>query len=606
MEQRLGETLHYSYDGIHLTSIVGDAAHTFSYDATHARLTRVQGAVPGSTPLDLFVTFDGLGRLVSQSGTLGPESVSRSYSYDGLSRLQTAVGPWEKPSGESGNVTWSYSYDALGNLRGQTSSRSDQRTWSYVHATKPRFLTSFAQAGQPTETLLASVGGEVAVLLRPGSSAASLAWNAQGKLHHYKDSTYSYDVYDQATLVVTGPGGAASIVRVGEDFEYDIGAQRANKFFSLDGVRIASLATSYEADSASLPPALRIVLRHAEPLAAPAATALLTLGLLGLASLMLRRRTPVWLSAPGVGVLAFTLIALPYTAHAATLTSGPGAYGRHGEPILAYLVDHLGTIRGAVNQAGTVIETRDYAPFGESIAKTGTFAVQHRFTGQPQDDQAGGLYNYGARFYNAKWGRFVSPDEVVQGFDSQGLNPFAYVLNRPTSARDSTGNFLVIPPVLIPPPTPSPASPGITADVMVRIEFEAGSDSGDDPNSLWGRQRKSEEHEGDLGESLRADAVPYPTDGYSNRPSMDQLDDLQDNRRRALQKRLGDLRFEESLLETITSIPGIPNPPTGGGKTIPKTLPQVLGEWLIRQAAMARRRAVRAEINAVESELKGY
>ena len=121
---------------------------------------------------------------------------------------------------------------------------------------------------------------------------------------------------------------------------------------------------------------------------------------------------------------------------------GPGTYGRHGEPILAYLVDHLGTIRGAVNQAGTVVETRDYAPFGESIAKTGTFAVQHRFTGQPQDDQAAGLYNYGARFYNAKWGRFVSPDEVVEGFDSQGLNPFTYVLNRPTSATDPTGNYI--------------------------------------------------------------------------------------------------------------------------------------------------------------------
>jgi RHS repeat-associated protein len=68
--------------------------------------------------------------------------------------------------------------------------------------------------------------------------------------------------------------------------------------------------------------------------------------------------------------------------------------------------------------------------------------VQHRFTGQPQDDQAGGLYNYGARFYNAKWGRFISPDEVVQGFDSQGLNPFTYVLNTPTSATDPTGNYI--------------------------------------------------------------------------------------------------------------------------------------------------------------------
>jgi len=61
--------------------------------------------------------------------------------------------------------------------------------------------------------------------------------------------------------------------------------------------------------------------------------------------------------------------------------------------------------------------------------------------GQPQQDQEGGLYNYGARFYNPKWGRFVSPDEMVQSFDSHGSNWFTYVLNRPTSATDPTGNF---------------------------------------------------------------------------------------------------------------------------------------------------------------------
>jgi hypothetical protein len=48
-------------------------------DATNARLTRVQGVVPASTLLDLTVAFDGLGRLTSQTGTLGAESVSRSY-----------------------------------------------------------------------------------------------------------------------------------------------------------------------------------------------------------------------------------------------------------------------------------------------------------------------------------------------------------------------------------------------------------------------------------------------------------------------------------------------------------------------------------------------
>jgi RHS repeat-associated protein len=510
-----GETFNYTYDGLRLTSISADpanpafkgkvlksadydalgrmktiaigettggatlATNTYTYDATHARLTRVQGAVPSSTPLDLNVVFDGLGRLTSQTGTLGAEAVSRSYTYDGLSRLKTAVGPWEKATGAPGAVTFTYSYDALGNLRGQASTRSpanlaDTRTWSYAHTTKPHFLSSFAQANQPTETLAATAGGEVATISRPSLPTETLVWNALGKLRAHKSSTYSYDAFGELVQTVTGPSGSpSSIVSVGDDFEYDVTALRSNKYFSIQGVRIASLATSYTAPTASVPPALRIVVRFAEPLAAPAAVALLALGLLSLASLTLRRRTPVWLSLPGVGVLSFTLVALPYTAHAATLTSGPGAYGRHGEPILAYLVDHLGTIRGAVNQAGVVVETRDYAPFGESIAHTGTFAVQHRFTGQPQDDQAGGLYNYGARFYNAKWGRFISPDERVQGFDSQGLNPFTYVLNRPTSLLDRDGRQAVSPEFSTGVPAHGPGTSADDPEVQERRELEA-------------------------------------------------------------------------------------------------------------------------------------
>jgi len=408
------------------------------------------GNVPSSAGLDLTVEIDGLGRLTEQSGWLSGEPVDREYTYDGLSRLLAARGPWEKSRGWSDPVTWTYSYDALGNLRSQVSTESppwssDHRTWSYNHPTKPRFLTQLVQSGSGgvSEGMVATPGGEPAwVDPGMGYNPEPLTWNAQGMLHRYEDSSYSYDVFGETTLVVTGVGGVTtSIISVGDDFEYDTNASRANKHFSIDGVRIASLATSYAAPTVSIvPPAVRIVLRYAEPLAAPAAGALLALGLVSLASLTLRRRTPVWLSAPGVGVLSFALVVVPYSADAATLTTGAGQYGRHGEPILAYLVDHLGTVRAAVNRDGIVVETRDYAPFGESIAHVGAFSVQHRFTGQPQDDLEGGLYNYGARFYNPKWGRFVSPDEMVQSFDSQGLNPYTYVLNRPTSWTDPTGN----------------------------------------------------------------------------------------------------------------------------------------------------------------------
>ena len=291
----------------------------------------------------------------------------------------------------------------------------------------------------------ATAGGEPAAIeLGYQRWQEPLTWNALGMLHRYRDSTWHYDAFGEARLTVTGPaGGSTSIVSVGDDFEYDVGASRANKSFSIGGVRIATLATHYtapNADDTADPAASSRITRNGSP--RPAALALLATCLLGLARVTLRRRTPRWLEGASVGVLSAALVGLPHAALAATLSSGPGRYGRHAEPILAYLSDHLGTIRAVVSRDGIVVETRDYAPFGESIAHAGAFSVQDRFTGQPQDDRAGGLYNYGARFYNAKWGRFISPDEVTQAFDSQGLNPYSYVLNQPTSATDPTGRLI--------------------------------------------------------------------------------------------------------------------------------------------------------------------
>jgi RHS repeat-associated protein len=322
----------------------------------------------------------------------------------------------------------------------------------YTDPVRPHVLSAFAQNTQPAQTVTSNAYGEPATIAYAGQGQDTLLWNAQGKLYQDKNSAYSYDAFDQNTLVVTGSGSSqTSIVRVGDDFEYDLAAGRADKYFSVGGVRIAALATNYIAGAASIPPALRPALRRLEPLGAPGAAGFLLLGLVSLASVATRKRPPVWVSAPGVGVLSLVLVAMPFQAYAATLGSGgPGTFGRPAEPFLAYLTDHLGSVRAVVNSSGTVVETRDYDPFGADTAHTGTFSVQHRFTGQPADDQAGGLYNYGARFYNAKWGRFLSPDEVTQGFDSQGLNPFTYVGNTPTSAIDPNGKDFYFPPISIP------------------------------------------------------------------------------------------------------------------------------------------------------------
>src|SRR5262249_40226384 len=160
---------------------------------------------------DLPVVFDGLGRLTSQT----VQGNTRTYGYDSLSRLVTTNGPFEKPLGWQNNVNWTYTYDPLGNLLVQTSSRlgaGDRRMWSYTDATHPHLMTSFNQVNKWTETVTSTAFGEPAQIARSPGSTDTLTWNAQGKLYQVANSTYSYDAFDQNTLVVTGTASSQTSI----------------------------------------------------------------------------------------------------------------------------------------------------------------------------------------------------------------------------------------------------------------------------------------------------------------------------------------------------------------------------------------------------------
>ncbi|MBN2006649.1 MAG: RHS repeat-associated core domain-containing protein, partial [Anaerolineae bacterium] len=76
-------------------------------------------------------------------------------------------------------------------------------------------------------------------------------------------------------------------------------------------------------------------------------------------------------------------------------------------------------------------------PFGE--VRYGDAPTDRRFTGQ-REEAGIGLYDYGARFYSAALGRFISADTIVPGIDSQALNRYTYVLNNPLRYRDPSGH----------------------------------------------------------------------------------------------------------------------------------------------------------------------
>lgn len=125
-------------------------------------------------------------------------------------------------------------------------------------------------------------------------------------------------------------------------------------------------------------------------------------------------------------------INLPGGGSAIYTSSGSPAYYRHA--------DWLGSSRLTSTASRTVYSTSAYAPFGEQYATSGT--SDPSFTGQDADTTSG-LYDFTFREHSPSQGRWISPDPLglgaVNPSNPQTWNRYAYVVNNPLSAIDSSG-----------------------------------------------------------------------------------------------------------------------------------------------------------------------
>jgi RHS repeat-associated protein len=100
--------------------------------------------------------------------------------------------------------------------------------------------------------------------------------------------------------------------------------------------------------------------------------------------------------------------------------------------------DHLGSIQAETNASGASAHRKTYRPYGEILSQTGTLEDEPRgFTGQRHD--ASGLLDLHNRTYDPMLGRFISPDLVIDGENTVGLNRYAYCNNNPISRKDIEG-----------------------------------------------------------------------------------------------------------------------------------------------------------------------
>lgn len=106
-----------------------------------------------------------------------------------------------------------------------------------------------------------------------------------------------------------------------------------------------------------------------------------------------------------------------------------------------YHTDPIGSVRHITNDAGNVVETYDYSPFGETAAPE-PFARQ--FAGKERDPDTGFDY-FGGRFYAASLGRFstVDPAYVIDEnlHNPQLFNRYSYAVNNPLRFTDPDGRL---------------------------------------------------------------------------------------------------------------------------------------------------------------------
>jgi RHS repeat-associated protein len=112
-----------------------------------------------------------------------------------------------------------------------------------------------------------------------------------------------------------------------------------------------------------------------------------------------------------------------------------------------FITDHLGSIAVITDGGGAVLERLAYDAWGKRRNTNGTddpagavtSATTRGFTDHEHIASVG-LVNMNGRVYDPELGRFLSADPIVPNrFNSQALNRFTYVDNRPLSLIDPTG-----------------------------------------------------------------------------------------------------------------------------------------------------------------------
>ena len=100
--------------------------------------------------------------------------------------------------------------------------------------------------------------------------------------------------------------------------------------------------------------------------------------------------------------------------------------------------DRLGSIQAVTNTAGAIVFRRQYRPYGETLAQSGSHTESRGWIDQRNDGESGLTYLH-ARYFAPQLGVFVSPDPSNPARRGVGVNRYTYAFANPVNGVDRNG-----------------------------------------------------------------------------------------------------------------------------------------------------------------------
>ncbi len=116
------------------------------------------------------------------------------------------------------------------------------------------------------------------------------------------------------------------------------------------------------------------------------------------------------------------------------------------------ITDHLGNVRSVVNSSGAILQSTDYYPFGLAFADNNLTTNRYLFNGKELENYTLGTtylgtLDYGARHYDPRIARWTVPDPMSEKY--YGISGYVYCVNNPMRFVDLTGEFPILPFVIV-------------------------------------------------------------------------------------------------------------------------------------------------------------